>query len=83
VNFLEEKSRNLINDSNYEELKLIQSNSMSFKFSEIISEIYLCCNEFYPDFTQEDRVEISFGKTDDELRDIVKILAGELGLDSN
>ena len=51
---------------------------MSYEFSKIISEIYLCCNEYYPDLTEEDKIEIPFGKNDDELRDIVSSLLFKL-----
>ena len=45
VRMVEEKS-NLLS-KNYKELKCIQPNPMSVRFGMWISEIYLCCNEFY------------------------------------
>ncbi len=60
---------------NYEELKRIKPSSMSLEFETWISEIYLCCNEFYPSFKEEeDRIEIPFAKTEEQLRDAVKSL---------
>lgn len=59
---------------NYKELKNIQPNSMSVEFETWISEIYLCCNEFYPDFREEERSEIPITKTEEQLRDAVKNL---------
>jgi hypothetical protein len=43
-----------------------------------ISEIYLCCNEFYPTFKEEERAEIPFAKTEEQLRDAVKNLLPEI-----
>ena len=63
---------------NYKELKNIQPNSMSVEFGTWISEIYLSCNEFYPDFREEERSEIPIAKTKEQLRDTVKNLLPEI-----
>ena len=64
---------------NYEDLKRIKPSSMSLGFGRWISEIYLCCNEFYPSFKEEeDRTEIPFAKTEEQLRDAVKSLLPEI-----
>ena len=76
VRVIEKKSRLL--SKNYEELKRIKPNSMSLKFGTWISEIYLCCNEFYPTFKEEDRAEIPFAKTEEQLRDAVENLLLEI-----
>lgn len=71
-----EKKSNL---ENYEELKCIEPNPKSIGFGTWISEIYLCCNEFYSDFNEEeDRTEIPFGKTEEQLREAVKNLLPEI-----
>jgi len=70
VTVIEKKSRLL--SKNYEELKRIEPSSMSLGFGTWISEIYLCCNEFYSDFNEEeDRTQIPFAKTEEQLRDAV------------
>ena len=76
VRVIEKKSRLL--SKNYEELKRIEPNSMSLEFGTWISEIYLCCNEFYPTFKEEERAEIPFAKTEEQLRDAVKNLLPEI-----
>ena len=63
---------------NYKELKNIQPNSMSLEFGTWILEIYLSCNEFYPDFREEERSEIPIAKTEEQLRDTVKNLLPEI-----
>jgi len=73
VTVIEKKSRLL--SKNYQELKCIEPSSMSLGFGTWISEIYLCCNEFYSDFNEEeDRIQIPFAKTEEQLRDAVKSL---------
>jgi len=52
VTVIEKKSRLL--SKNYEELKRIEPSTMSLGFGTWISEIYLCCNEFYSDFNEEE-----------------------------
>lgn len=77
VTVIEKKSRLL--SKNYEELKRIEPSSMSLGFGTWISEIYLCCNEFYSDFNEEeDRTQIPFAKTEEQLRDAVKSLFPEI-----
>lgn len=63
VRIIEEKSSVLF--KNCQQLKNIEPTSMSVGFGNWISEIYLCCNEFYVDFDEEkDRTEIPFGKNE-------------------
>jgi hypothetical protein len=77
VTVIEKKSRLL--SKNYEELKRIEPSSMSLGFGTWISEIYLCCNEFYSDFNEEeDRTQIPFAKTEEQLRHAVKSLFPEI-----
>ena len=77
VEAIEKKASLLSKD--YEELKRIEPNSISFEFAKWISEIYLCCDEFYPDFDEEkDRAAIPFAKTEEQLRDAVKDLLPEI-----
>ena len=77
VTVIEKKSRLL--SKNYQELKCIEPSSMSLGFGTWISEIYLCCNEFYSDFNEkEDRIQIPFAKTEEQLRDAVKSLFPEI-----
>jgi hypothetical protein len=77
VTVIERKSSLL--SKNYQELKCIEPSSMSLGFGTWISEIYLCCNEFYSDFNEEeDRAEIPFAKTEEQLRDAVKSLFPEI-----
>jgi hypothetical protein len=76
VRVIEKKSRVL--SKNSEELKCIEPNSMSLEFGTWISEIYLCCNEFYPIFKEKKRVENPFAKTEEQLRDVVKNLLPEI-----
>ena len=77
VRAIEEKSSLLSKD--YEELKLIEPSSRSIGFATWISEIYLCCNEFYSDFDEEeDRTQIPFGKTEEQLREAIKNLLPEI-----
>ena len=77
VTVIEKKSSLL--SKNYQELKCIEPSSMSLGFGTWISEIYLCCNEFYSDFNEEeDRTEIPFAKTEEQLRDAVKSLFPEI-----
>jgi hypothetical protein len=76
VRVIEKKSTLL--SKNYEELKRIEPNSMSLEFGTWISEIYLCCNEFYPTFKEEERAEILFAKTEEQLQHAVKNLFPEI-----
>jgi hypothetical protein len=77
VTVIEKKSSLL--SKNYEELKRIEPSSMSLGFGTWISEIYLCCNEFYSDFNEEeDRTQIPFAKTEEQLRYAVKSLFPEI-----
>ena len=71
VKFIENEAQELTKNLDYQKLKYVQPSWRSVEFSEFISEIYLCCNEFYPSFTEEDRAEIPFAKTADQIRDII------------
>jgi hypothetical protein len=77
VTEIEDKSRLL--SKNHEELKRIKPDSKAFGFGTWISEIYLCCNEFYSDFDEEENQEqIPFTKTEQQLREAVKNLLPEI-----
>lgn len=76
IRVIEKKSRLL--SKNSEELKRIEPNSMSLEFGTWISEIYLCCNQFYPSFKEAERAEIPFAKTEEQLWDAVKNLLPEI-----
>jgi hypothetical protein len=56
---------------NYEILKNIKPSSISFEFAEWISEIYLCCDEFYPDFDEKDPPDFPFAKNEEDFRNAV------------
>ena len=45
-------------------LKDIKPSSISFDFGQLISEIYLCCDEFYPDFDKNDPPEFTYAKNE-------------------
>ena len=75
VKVIEEKSRLLF--KNYEELKHIEPSPRSIGFSTWISEIYLCCDEFYVDYDLNEG-EDRFLKTEEQLRDAVKSLFSEI-----
>jgi hypothetical protein len=57
---IEKKSRLL--HKNYEILKDIKPSDISVDFGQPISEIYLCCDEFYPDFDEKDPPDFSICK---------------------
>lgn len=75
---IEKKSSLLF--KNYEELKCIEPSPRSFGFGTWISEIYLCCNEFYEDYEDYDlnEGEDPALKTEEQLRDAVKSLFPEI-----
>ena len=66
---IEEKC-NLL-DKNYEMLKNIKPNPISFDYAKWISEIYLCCDEFYPDIDEKDPRNFTFAKNEEDLRNAV------------
>lgn len=76
VQEIERESRLLF--KNYEELKNIKPSSISVEFAEWISEIYLCCDEFYPDFDEKDPPDFQFAKNEEQLRDAVNSLLTEI-----
>lgn len=62
---------------NYEELKPIEPSPRSFGFGRWISEIYLCCNEFYENYNLNEGENTAL-KTEKQLRDAVKSLFPEI-----
>lgn len=69
VEEIEQKCRLL--GKNYEMLKNIKPSSISFEFATWISEIYLYCEEFYPDFDKQDPPDSPFAKNEEEFRNAV------------
>lgn len=67
---LNEKTINNI-EADIEKLKLIEPNPKCFGFTEWTSEIDLGCDEFYPDFEPQDKVEFSFARDEENLRTFV------------
>jgi len=61
----------LLLTKDYERLKTIEPNPISFEFAKWISEIYLCCDEFYPDFDEKDPPDFPFAKNEEQFRDAV------------
>lgn len=61
----------LLLTKNYEILKNIKPSSISFEFAKWISEIYLCCDEFYPDFDEKDSPDFPFAKNEEDFRNAV------------
>ena len=68
----------LLLTKNYERLKTIELNPISFGFAKWISEIYFCCDELYSDFDKKDPPDFPFAKTEEQLRDAVKSLFPEI-----
>ena len=75
VRVIEKKCRLLF--QNYEELKNIEPNPRSVGFAEWISEIYLCCEEFYKDYDLSKGEDPAL-KTEEQLRDAVRSLFPEI-----
>lgn len=75
VTVIEKKSSLLF--KNYEELKRIEPSPRSVGFERWISEIYLCCNEFYQDYDLNEAEDPAL-KTEEQLRDAVKSLFPEI-----
>ena len=69
VEAIEKKCRLLT--KNYEMLKNIKPSSISFEFAKWISEIYLCCDEFYPDFDEKNPPDFPFAKNEEDFRNAV------------
>ena len=61
----------LLLTKNYELVKNIKPSSISFEFAKWISEIYLCCDEFYPDFDPKDPPDFTFAKNEEDFRNAV------------
>ena len=74
VTVIEKKSSLLF--KNYEELKRIEPSPRSLGFGRWISEIYLCCNEFYEDYDLNEGEDPAL-KTEEQLRNAVKSLFKE------
>jgi hypothetical protein len=53
------------------QLNIFQPNPKSFGFTEWTSEIDLGCDEFYPDFQLQDRVEFAFARDEENFRTFV------------
>ena len=75
VAVIEKKNRVL--GQNYGELKRIELTPRSLGFGEWISEIYLCCNEFYEEYNPNEGKDPAL-KTEEELRDAVTSLLPEI-----
>ena len=75
VTVIEKKSSLLF--QNYEELKRIEPSPRSLGFGKWISEIYLCCNEFYEDYDLNEGEDPAL-KTEEQLRDAVTSLFPEI-----
>ncbi len=75
VRVIEEKFKLLL--KNYEELKRIHPIPKSSGFADLISEIYLCCDEFYEDYDLNEGEDPAL-KTEEQLRDAVKSLFPEI-----
>lgn len=71
VQLIEQKSRDLRKNLDNPELKSIKPNWRSSEFSAFISEIYSCCNDFYPDLTEDDLKEMPFAITNGQLRNLI------------
>ena len=75
VTVIEKKSSLLF--QNYEELKRIEPSPRDLGFGKWISEIYLCCNEFYEDYDLNEGEDPAL-KTEKQLRDAVTSLFPEI-----
>jgi hypothetical protein len=69
VEAIEKKCRFL--SKNHERLKNIKPSGISFEFAKWVSEIYLCCDEFYPDFDEKDLPDFQFAKNEEDFRNAV------------
>ena len=63
---------------NYESLKDIKPSAISFDFAKWISEIYLCCDEFYPDFDEKDPPDFPFAKNEEDFRNAVAEISTQI-----
>lgn len=52
-------------------LETIKPSSISFEFARQISKIYLCCDEFYPDFDKNDPSDFPFAKNEEDFQNAV------------
>lgn len=60
------------------QLNNIEPNPKSFGFTKWTSEIYLCCDEFYPDLQPQDNVRFKFAKSEEQLRAAVANLIPQI-----
>jgi hypothetical protein len=62
-----------INGQNFESKfsNNIKPSGISFEFAKWVSEIYLCCDEFYPDFDEKDLPDFQFAKNEEDFRNAV------------
>lgn len=65
-------------EKDFERLASIQLDPKSFGFSEWISEIELCCDEFYPDFEPQDKINFRFAKDEKELQVVLTDLIKQI-----
>ena len=56
---------------NYEILQNIKPSSISYDFAKWISDIYLCCDEFDPDFDKKYPPNFPFAKNEEDFRNAV------------
>ena len=75
VTVIEKKASLLF--QNYEELKDLEPSPRSLGFDEWISEIYLCCDEFYEDYNVSEGEDPAL-KTEERPRDAVRSLFPEI-----
>ena len=75
--FNEEVVRNLEKD--FKCLANVQLNLKSLGFSSWISELELCCDEFYPNFGPQDALTFRFAKDEEQLRAAVANIIPEIG----
>ena len=76
VQAIEKKCR--LVTKNYEMLKNTKPSSVSFEFAKWISEIYLCCEEFYPDFDKKDPPDFLFAKNEEDFQDAVADIVSQI-----
>ena len=74
--FNEEVVRNLEKD--FKLLASVQLNLKSSGFTQWISELELCCDEFSPDFEPQDNVSFRFAKNEEQLRAAVANLIPQI-----
>ena len=65
------EKEHLLIAKDYERVKNLKVSSLSFEFAKWISEIYLYCDEFYPDFDNSDPPNFPFAKNEEYFRNAV------------